>query len=188
MLFRSRVSESEIVIVLLLDARERLKLGDASPMIVAFTGSRGLVRLEGRGTVATHDVVRFHHEGAVDVVQRRDFVRVRTVRPLELARIRPDGQPGRWTETYTVNVSGNGILAAGPDTLRVGDAVLFRIALDERAGEPPLEGRGRVARVGDGGQPGIAIEQIDRDARRHRVRFVFEQERKARQRTRDGEL
>ena len=184
----SKVSASEIVIVLMLDTRDRLTLGDASPMVVGFTGPRGLVQLEGRGTIATHDVVRFHHEGAVDVVQRRDFVRVRAVRPLELARIRPDGQPGPWTETYTVNVSGNGLLAAGPDTLRIGDAVLFRIALDDRAGEPPLEGRGRVARVGDGGQPGIAIEEIDRDARRHLIRFIFEQERKARQRTRDGEL
>ena len=55
-------------------------------------------------------------------------------------------------------------------------------------GEPPIEGRGRVARLGDGGQRGIAIEQIDRAARRALVRFVFEQERIARQRTRDGEL
>lgn len=181
----SKVSADEVVIVLMLDARRALTLGDASPMIVEFTGPRGLVRLEGRGTVATHDVVRFHHEGA-EVVQRRDFVRVRAVRPLSLARVRPDGQPGPWTETLTVNVSGNGLLAAGPDTLRLGDAVLFKVLLEEA--DPHVEGRGRVARVGDGGQPGIAIEEIDRDARRHLIRFIFEQERMARQRTRDGEL
>jgi PilZ domain len=181
----SKVSDAEVVIVLMLDARKTLALGDASPMIVEFPGPRGLVRLEGRGTVATHDVVRFHHDGA-EVVQRRDFVRVRVVRPLSLARVRPDGEPGPWTETLTVNVSGNGFLAAGPDTLRIGDTVLFKVALDDD--EPPVEGRGRVARVGDGGQPGIAIEQIDREARRHLIRFIFEQERIARQRTRDGEL
>jgi hypothetical protein len=181
----SKVSDVEVVIVLMLDTRRTLALGDASPMIVEFPGPRGLVRLEGRGTVATHDVVRFHHDGA-EVVQRRDFVRVSAVRPLELARVRPDGEPGPWTETLTVNVSGNGLLAAGPDTLRIGDTVLFRVALDER--ELPVEGRGRVARVGDGGQPGIAIEEIDRDARRLLIRFIFEQERIARQRTRDAEL
>jgi hypothetical protein len=183
----SKVSDAEVVIVLMLDMRRTLTLGDASPMVVEFPGLRGLVRLEGRGTIATHDVVRFHHDGA-DVVQRRDFVRVHAVRPLELARVRPDGRPGPWTETLTVNVSGNGLLAAGPDTLRVGDAVLFRVALADAGGDPPVEGRGRVARVGDGGQPGIAIEEIDRDARRHLVRFIFEQERIARQRTRDAEL
>jgi c-di-GMP-binding flagellar brake protein YcgR len=181
----SKVSDEEVVIVLMLDTRRTLALGDASPMIVEFTAARGLVRLEGRGTIATHDVVRFHHDGA-DVVQRRDFVRVRAVRPLSLARVRPDGEPGPWTDTLTVNVSGNGLLAAGPDTLRIGDTVLFRVLLDDA--DPPVEGRGRVARLGDGGQPGIAIEEIDRDARRHLVRFIFEQERIARQRTRDGEL
>ncbi len=181
----SKVSAEEVVIVLMLDTRRTLTLGDASPMIVEFPGPRGLVRLEGRGTVATHDVVRFHHDGA-EVVQRRDFVRVSAVRPLQLARVRPDGEPGPWSETLTVNVSGNGFLAAGPDTLRIADTVLFRVALDD--GDPPVEGRGRVARVGDGGQPGIAIEEIDRDARRHLVRFIFEQERIARQRTRDAEL
>lgn len=185
----SRVTETELVIVLMLDARAALQLGDASPMIVEYPAPRGLVRLEGRGTVATYDLVRFHHEGAVDVVQRRDFVRVRAVRPLAVAPLGEDGEPGEWADALTVNVSGNGLLAtgwAGSESCGVGDAVAFRLTPAE--GEPPIEGRGRVARIGDGGQRGIAIEQIDRTARRALVRFVFEQERIARQRTRDGEL
>jgi len=172
--------------VLMLDMRKALRLGDASPMIVEYPAPRGLVRLEGRGTVATHDLVRFHHEGAVDVVQRRDFVRVRVVRPLAVAPVGEDGEPGAWAQALTVNVSGNGLLATGPESLGVDDAVAFRLTPAED--EPPIEGRGRVARLGDGGQRGIAIEQIDREARRALVRFVFEQERIARQRTRDGEL
>jgi hypothetical protein len=110
----SRVTGEEIVVVLMLiDARRPLTLGDASPMIVEFPAPRGLVRLEGRGVVASHDLVRFHHEGAVDVVQRRDFVRVRVVRPLAIAPLGEDGTPGEWVEALTVNVSGNGLLAAG---------------------------------------------------------------------------
>ncbi|HZV72515.1 MAG TPA: PilZ domain-containing protein [Conexibacter sp.] len=187
----SRVTDEEIVVVLMMiDTRHPLTLGDASPMVVEFPGPRGLVRLEGRGTVASKDLVRFHHEGAVDIVQRRDFVRVRVVRPLALARIGEDGMSGEWVEGLTVNVSGNGMLASGlagaEPALAVGDAVAFRATFTE--GEPPIAGRGRVARIGDDGQRGIAIEEIDRDARRQLVRFVFEQERIARQRTRDGEL
>jgi hypothetical protein len=182
----SRVTEHELTIVLMLDTRKALALGDASPMCVEFPAARGLVRLEGRGTVATHDLVRFHHEGAVDVVQRRDFVRVRVVRALAVARIGADGEPGEWIHALTVNVSGNGLLASGPETLAIGDALAFRMTT--AAGEPPIEGRGRVARVGDDGRRGIAIEQINREARAKLVRFVFEQERIARQRTRDGEL
>lgn len=185
----SRVTAEEIVVVLMLvDQRDPLALGDASPMIVEFPGPRGLVRLEGRGTVATQDLVRFHHEGAVDIVQRRDFVRVRVVRPVALALIADDGMPGEWTDALTVNVSGNGLLAsggAGIESLAVGDEVAFRLTPSE---DEQIAGRGRVARIGEDGQRGIAIEQLDRDARRELVRFVFEQERIARQRTRDGEL
>jgi hypothetical protein len=182
----SKVTHAEIVIVLMLDARKALTLGDASPMWVEFPAPRGLVRLEGRGTVATHDLVRFHHEGAVDVVQRRDFVRVRVVRPVAVARIGEDGMPAEWVEALTVNVSGNGLLATGPADIGVGEAVAFRLTTED--GEEPITARGRVARIGEDGQRGIAIEQIDREARRQLVRFVFEQERIARQRTRDGEL
>lgn len=183
----SKINDAELVIVLMVDLSRSLALGDASPMVVEFPGPRGLVRLEGSGTVATHDVVRFRHAGA-EVVQRRDFVRVRAVRPLRLARIRPDGEPGQWVDTLTVNVSGNGLLAAGPSTLRIGDAVLLRLTLDDDGDKRPIEGRGRVVRFADGGQPGIALEEIDPDARRELVRFIFEQERIARQRTRDAEL
>jgi hypothetical protein len=185
----SKVTASEIAVVLMLDARRTLALGDASPMWVEFPAQRGLVRLEGRGAVVAHDLVHFHHEGAVDVVQRRDFVRIPAVRPLELARVGADGRAGAWVATLTVNVSGNGLLAAGwasDEPLDVGALVDFRLRPVE--GEPPIEGRGRVARIGDDGQRGIAIEQIDRVARAQLVRFVFEQERVARQRVRDGEL
>jgi hypothetical protein len=182
----SKVTEHEIAVVLMLvDARDPLTLGDASPMVIEYPAPRGLVRLEGRGTVATHDLVRFHHEGAVDIVQRRDFVRVRVVRPVTIAPVSDDGMPGEWADALTVNVSGNGLLATGPDTIAIGDEVAFRLTPNE--GEQ-IAGRGRVARIGDDGQRGIAIEELDRDARRELVRFVFEQERIARQRTRDGEL
>jgi PilZ domain len=182
----SKVTAQEIAVVLMLDARRTLALGDAAPMWVEFPAPRGLVRLEGRGTVVAHDLVHFHHEGAVDVVQRRDFVRVGAIRPVELARVGGDDRPGDWIGTLTVNVSGNGLLVAGPDTLDVGAVVIFRLLAIE--GEPPIEGRGRVARIGADGQRGIAIEQIGRVARGQLVRFVFEQERIARQRARDGEL
>jgi PilZ domain len=188
----SRVTAEEIVVVLMLVDAGRtggIELGDASPMVIEYPAPRGLVRLEGRGTVATHDLVRFHHEGAVDIVQRRDFVRVRVVRPLALAPVGEDGMPGEWVDALTVNVSGNGLLAtgggAGIDSLAVGDEVAFRLTPNE---DELIAGRGRVARIGDDGQRGIAIEELDRDARRQLVRFVFEQERIARQRTRDGEL
>ncbi len=182
----TRVSDDEVVLVLMLDARGPLTPGDFVPMVLEYPGSRGLVRLEGHGAVATRDLVRFRLDGDGDVLQRRDFVRVRVVRPLALAPVQPDDSLGEWVDTLTANLSGNGLLAAGPETLEIGDPVCFRVSTT--SGEPPVEGRGRVARVTDAGQRGIAIEELDAEARRRLVRFIFECERLARQRTRDGEL
>jgi PilZ domain len=181
-----RVTDEEIAVALLLEARRPLELGDVAAMALEFTSAQGLVRLEGRGVVATYDLVRFQLDGAAEVIQRRDFVRVRVVRPMTIASVEQDGSAGEWIETLTVNVSGNGVLAAGPDTLAVGDAVRFRICV--AADEPPLEGTGRIARIGVGAERAIAIEQLDAEARRRLVHFIFEQERIARRRTRDGEL
>jgi hypothetical protein len=182
----TRLSSDEILLVLMLDARKPLTPGELVPMAIEYPGPRGLVRLEGHGTVATKDLVRFRLDGAADVVQRRDFVRVSVVRPLALAREADDGGLGDWTDTLTANLSGNGLLAAGPETLAIGDRVRFKVYPVE--GEPPIEGGGRVARTTDSGQRGIAIDELARDARRRLVRFIFEIERIARQRTRDGEL
>jgi hypothetical protein len=185
----TRVTADEVVLVLMLDARDPLHLGDVAPMTIEYAGPRGLVSLEGRGTVATYDLVRFQLEGAVDVVQRRDFVRVQVVRPLSLALVGADGGLGRWIESLTVNLSGNGLLAAawpGSDRVAIGDELCFRVEVG--GGEAAIEGRGRVTRAADDGAWAISIEELTRDARQRLIRFIFERERIVRQRTRDGEL
>ena len=168
--------------------RDPLALGDASPMVVEFPAPRGLVRLEGRGTVATHDLVRFHHEGAVDVVQRRDFVRVARRAPARSSRDVGERRHARRVGRGVDGQRQRQRAARRAVRTRSPSATRSPSSLTPNDGEPPIAGRGRVARIGEDGQRGIAIEQLDRDARRQLVRFVFEQERIARQRTRDGEL
>jgi hypothetical protein len=182
----TQVSEAEVVLVLLLDARDPLQLGEVAEMALEFAGPRGLVRVEGRGRVTAYDVVHLTLDGAVEVQQRRDFVRVRAVRPLSLAPVDDEGNVGSWIDAFTVNVSGNGFLASGPDTLLLDTAVRFRLRAVE--GEPPIEGLGRVARASDEGHRGVAIEELSDDGRRRLVAFIFERERIARRMTRDGAL
>ncbi|HYV15132.1 MAG TPA: PilZ domain-containing protein [Conexibacter sp.] len=182
----TRRTPDEILLVLMLESRDPLHPGDVVETTIEYAGGRGLVRLEGRGTVVTSDLMRFHLEGDVDVLQRRDFVRVQAVRPLQIAPLLEDGGTGAWIDTLTANVSGNGLLAAGPETLALGDKVCFRIVATE--GEPPIEGRGHVTRHTDAGQRALAIDELDGDGRRRLIRFIFEQERITRQRTRDAEL
>jgi PilZ domain-containing protein len=182
------IAEGEITLVLMLDARDPLRRGAVAEMTLEFAAPRGFVRLEGRGEVAARDLVRFRLEGSGNVLQRRDYVRVEAVRPMAVARVEEEqeGDVGEWIDTLTANLSGNGVLAAGPDTLDVGDTVQLRLSLVE--GEGPIEGEGRVVRIADDGRRAIAIEHLDSDGRRRLVRFIFDRERVARQRIRDGEL
>lgn len=183
---RVEVEAGEIVLVLALEARDSLPRGELRTMEIEFTARNGLVLLEGNGRVESHELVHFRLAGAVEVQQRRDFVRVQAVRPMAIARVRGDDTTGEWIDTLTVNLSGNGLLAAGPDTLEVGDRVRFRIRVVEH--EPFIEGDGTVTRITDKGQRGIRIEQLADEDRRQLVQFIFERERIARRLMRDGEL
>ncbi|HEY4280319.1 MAG TPA: PilZ domain-containing protein [Conexibacter sp.] len=182
----TRVNDEEIVLVVLINARDVLRPGEVKRMTIEFAGARGLITIEGDGAVLDYDVVRLRLDGDVRIIQRRDFVRVGCCRPLALARCDEAGAPGRWVDTLTVNVSGNGILAGGLDALMIDDEIAFRLHLTDE--DPPVEGRGRVARTSDDGQRGIAIEQLPDEGRRRLVAFIFERERIARRVTRDGEL
>lgn len=182
----TRIGEEEVVLVLMLDAHDPVQPGDVATMAMEFAGPRGLVRIEGSGSVADYDVVVLNLSGAIEVVQRRDFVRVRAVRPMALAPLDDEGEVGNWIDTLTVNLSGNGVLASGPDTILLDTPVHFRVKLVEN--EPPIEGIGRIARASDEGHRGIAIEQLSDESRRRLVAFIFERERIARRLTRDSEL
>jgi c-di-GMP-binding flagellar brake protein YcgR len=180
------VEETTIVLVLAIEGRDPLELGEVPSMRIEFAAERGLVQLSGHGEIQARDVVRFIAEGEVEVQQRREFVRVRAVRPAAVAAVEEDGSVGEWIETLTVNLSGNGVLLAGPESLRLDAPVRFRLALVD--GEPYVEGSGVIARVTGEGRRGIAIRQLDVDDHRRLVHFIFERERIARRLMRDGEL
>ena len=181
----TRVSKEQVVLVLLLEADDAVRDGTFAEALLDFTSPRGWVRLVGRARVELPDVVFFDIDDVAEIVQRRDYVRARVVRPLALAPIDEEGHVGPWIDTLTINVSGNGFLASGPNTLAVGSAVRFRARLID--GEPPIEGRGRVARMTDEGHCGIAIEELAKAERERLVAFVFERERLARRLTRERE-
>ena len=67
-------------------------------------------------------------------------MRIKATRPvlLYVARSRP-------IETFTVDVSGGGLLLAGPDTLRIGEQIHFQLTLTQ--GELPVHGKGKVVRI-----------------------------------------
>ncbi|HEX5308124.1 MAG TPA: PilZ domain-containing protein [Solirubrobacteraceae bacterium] len=109
-------------------------------------------------------------------VQRREYVRVMSARPVLVYR----GRDGRSVSSYTVDVSGGGMMLAGPDALQQGEQISFRLTIAQ--GDPPIEGWARVVRGDRAGRRCVAFTTIGDLDRRRLVRFVFERQRMERRR------
>jgi c-di-GMP-binding flagellar brake protein YcgR len=105
---------------------------------------------------------------ASEQAQRREYVRVPASCPVELQT----ADRSVTVETYSIDVSGGGMLLAGPDTLSAGARIAFWLSTgDDR---PPISGRGTVVRVGRHGERAVEIDEISDGNRRRLVRFVFD--------------
>jgi two-component system, chemotaxis family, chemotaxis protein CheY len=82
--------------------------------------------------------------------ERREFVRLEVSLPVRITPV-----AGRVVDTVTVDVSLGGMLLAHGQ-LDVGSRVMFRLSL----GRTPIEGRARVVRINQGGQPAFAYERL----------------------------
>jgi hypothetical protein len=146
-----------------------------------YSSMRGIIRLHGEAVFQDASLVRFHAEGAPEVIQRRQFVRVHASREVTV-----DGPPLHAPRfTQTVDISGGGMLLCGAGHLAMGDLVRFEVRFG--AGEPPAEGIARVVRIDVGDRRGLRFETIDEGDRQRLIRFVFELLRAARAKTR-GDL
>jgi hypothetical protein len=107
------------------------------------------------------------------VLEQRSEVRVNAMVPVAL---RPVGGL-HWVHTFTQDLSGGGMLVAGPDVLEPGATVDFRLATAHEL--PAVGGRARVQRILEQGQRALTYTEIDPAERERLVRFVFQRERAA---------
>lgn len=106
-----------------------------------------------------------------DRTQRREYVRVRTTRPVLVSW----GAGSSQARTHSVDISGRGILLTGPERLRVGDTVELQIAITESGS--PIAAGGTVVRANSSGRRSIVFDRISEGDRRRLVRFLFELQR-----------
>jgi hypothetical protein len=148
-------------------------------MVLEFVGTQGRVRLSGTASLenpSEPDVVRIEQPRSIEVLQEREFVRVKVSRPAVVSS-RRDPNP---IESFTIDLSGGGFLLAGPASLKIGDEVRFQLNLTP--GELVIAGTGRVVRVDKMEHRAIAFESISELDRRRLIRFLFECQRTERQR------
>ena len=149
-------------------------LDDIGPIqgIIEAAGPRGLTRLV--GTLRQHgrevDAARLEFDQGPEVIQRRQFVRIETTTTVTLTR-----EDGSQHKTFTLNLSGAGMLLGGPADLQLEEPV--KVDLDVGPEEVPIHARGRVVRETGDGHKGVRIEMIEEGDRERLIHFVFERQR-----------
>lgn len=148
-------------------------LEDIGPIqgIIEATGPRGLTRLVGtlRQEGEQVDACRLDFDTGPEVIQRRQFVRIDTTTTVLLTRA-----DGTTNKTFTLNLSGAGLLLGGPADLALDEVV--KVDIDVGEDETPVHARGRVVRETPEGK-GVRIEMIEEGDRERLIHFVFERQR-----------
>jgi hypothetical protein len=168
-----------LMLVVLLDADSGVEPERTEPVLLEYSSAQGLVRMHGEARLEQRDLIRFSAAEPPEVLQRREFVRIDAPQPVELTD--PTGTP---IATHAVDISGGGMLLRGLEQLDEGERLRFR--LDLEPGEPPLDGRARVVRIDEEGHRGLVFEAISSTERQRLIHFIFDRQRVARAKTRDG--
>jgi hypothetical protein len=148
---------------------------------VTIVTPRGLAR--GDGVVLAADragIVELALTGEVALDQRREHVRIAATVP-GLVAPRDAARPA--LHTFTLDVSGGGVLVAGAGPVDVGTPIAITVKLPDHA---PLSTEGRIARRTDAGSVGVVFEGLPESAREQLVRWIFERQRLERATAREG--
>ncbi|MEA2467360.1 MAG: hypothetical protein QOJ57_1486 [Thermoleophilaceae bacterium] len=158
-------------------AGDPLELLADKTVSLEFTNRRGVCRILGTAqSTAGGSALRVDATGTIELIQRRDYVRVEAFVPVTY---QPDGPDGWTAGAHTLDVSGGGFQIAEAEGLRLGDMMRFTLELGE--GEDPVHVVAAAVREGDDGSFGMRfVEILERD-RQRLVRWVFARERLARQ-------
>ncbi len=176
----ARVAELEpdaLVVVMLVPVRP-FSPRDLETMVLLFNNPHGRTRLTGEFSFDPRepDLLRLRNPRSIEVLQEREYVRIKAARPVLVYRVGDRME----LPSYTVDLSGGGLLLAGPEALERGDEVQFTITI--QPGQPPVSGRGRVVRTDGQGRGAVVFEEISELDRRRLVRFIFECQRIERRR------
>ncbi len=176
---QARVAESEkdsLLVGVMFRTERPLSEGSLEDIVLEYASHRGRVRVQGTVVLEDRDLLRFRDLCSVEVLQEREYVRVKATRPVMVAT---GGSQGT-VQSYSVDLSGGGMLLAGPNTLKIGERVQFR--LSTTPGGAPIMGTGTVVRTDSRGHRAISFEEIGEGDHRRLVRFIFDCQRAERRR------
>jgi hypothetical protein len=180
---QARIAERDaggLLVALMFRAERPLDEGPLDELVLEFTNNRGRIRLRGAVTLEDRELLRFRDLHSIELIQQREYVRVQSTRPMAVTT---EGSQGT-VQTYSVNLSGGGILLAGPSTLKIGEQVQFRLTTAKA--NPPITGVGTIVRADTQGHRALCFDEIAEGDHRRLVRFIFDCQRAERRRGLEG--
>ncbi len=143
-------------------------------IVLELSGGKGVVRLGGNVSLEDGELLRFADLHSLDVIQRREYVRVKAARPVQITL---EGSSAA-IESHSVDLSGGGMLLGGLDHVRVGERIGFRLCTETDGAQ--IIGTGTVVRSDPGGRRAVAFDSISDGDRRRLIKFLFECQREER--------
>jgi hypothetical protein len=163
---------------------------EKSGLFVEFVNDEGLCRLLGRkgtgldyepaGGWGVNDVMRVDHDGSVQLLQARSFIRADVSTEVTLRHV----FTGARQKTSTLDLSGGGALLSGIAGAREGDGFDFEIEMPEY--EAPIAGRLKVVRFTGAMHAGVQFTEISESDQGRLVRHVVNLQTAAREARRGG--
>jgi hypothetical protein len=176
----------EDVLLVVLDGVDELVAGPLSMLMLESAGSRGIVRTPGAAELIEANLLRFVLESSIEVVQRREFVRVIAAKRLVLE----DEAGDPVAEGLTVDISGGGMLVQLPRSAEVpmDTTLFFSLFLGLTDYDDQVSGTAQAVRRGEDNRVAMEFEQISHRDQERLIRFVFERQRVALRVTRGDTL
>jgi hypothetical protein len=180
---QARVAESDgasLLVALMFRTERPFEASRLEGLVLEFTNDHGRVSVQGAVTLEDRELLRFAELHSLETIQEREYVRVPATRPVTITAGASQGS----IQTFSVDVSGGGMLLAGPSTLKVGEQVQFRLSTAQ--GGSPITGTGTVVRTDTRGHRAICFDEIGEGDHRRLVRYIFECQRAERRRGLEG--
>jgi c-di-GMP-binding flagellar brake protein YcgR len=179
---RVRDTEATMMVLGMSDGRggDPIALLAGQDVSVEFTNSRGVCRIAGTARDAG-GALRVDATGIVELIQRRDFVRVDAMVPVVYEPLGPEGFA---VTAHTLEVSGGGFRMGDAEMLRLGDMMRFTLELGE--GTEPLSAVAEAIREAGPREFGMRFVEILERERQRLVHWVFQRERVLRQMARES--
>lgn len=165
------------LLLVILDGVDELVAGPLTLLMLESAGARGIVRTAGAAELIEANLLRFTLDDSVELVQRREFVRVTAAKRV----VFEDEDGDVVAEGLTVDISGGGMFVQFPRSAYLPDdeTFFFSLYLGLTDYDDQVCGSVRIVRKHDDNRVGFTFEHIASSDQERLVRFVFERQRVA---------